>query len=169
MGYYENIIQEKKNSAEEKHNESADDVKRKFQRGWYRDIDEFLRDARSEGYTETDAGNDWATIAKGGKKFRVEFSGYGTSSMKVQRVEARNSKEEKGYYQSIIEEKEAKQNGPDEDNKFLETIAPILVRRYKRSQAPALTPKEVAILLEERNHCPSTLAQQAVEMWYDHV
>ena len=55
------------------------------------------------------------------------------------------------------------------DNKILEKIAPVLVRKYKRSQAPALTPKEVAILLEERNRFPSTLAQQAVQMWYDHV
>lgn len=78
------------------------------------------------------------------------------------------------YYEKIIQEKQiwnykVKENGPDEDNKILEKIAPILVRKYKRSQAPALTPKEVAILLEERNRFPSTLAQQAVQMWYDHV
>lgn len=79
-----------------------------------------------------------------------------------------NSKEE-NYYAKLAEEKKQKQNGPDEDNKILEKIAPVLVRKYKRSQAPALTPKEVAILLEERNRFPSTLAQQAVQMWYDHV
>ena len=78
------------------------------------------------------------------------------------------------YYGDLVKIKKmmnskAKQNGPDEDNEFLKKRAPMLVREYKRSKSPALSPKDVAIKLEERNKISPTLAQQAVEMWYDHV
>lgn len=74
-----------------------------------------------------------------------------------------------GYYSDLINEKKEKVNGPDEDNKVLEKIAPVLVRKYKRAQTPVASPAEVAEMLETRAKFPPTLAQQAVQMWYDHV
>lgn len=74
-----------------------------------------------------------------------------------------------GYYSDLINEKKEKQNGPDEDNKVLEKIAPVLVRKYKRAQTPVASPAEVTEMLETRAKFPPTLAQQAVQMWYDHV
>lgn len=146
----------KTNSKEEKDNESV--------------VERYAHNGAVIEIIKTDSGKFRSRISKKGKtEETMTVSGTRMEAKRDAEETADTMHNEKGYYQSIIEEKKAKQNGPDEDNKVLEKIAPVLVRKYKRSQAPALTPKEVAILLEERNRFPSTLAQQAVQMWYDHV
>lgn len=157
MNYYEKIIQEKKNykifgmDGDQYESRYISEYSRKF-------ADGLKKGLITESQIVTNLIIDYGWSRKNAEKVAEE----------AKKIARHNSKEE-NHYAKLAEEKKQKQNGPDEDNKILEKIAPVLVRKYKRSQAPALTPKEVAILLEERNRFPSTLAQQAVQMWYDHV
>ena len=70
-GYYEKLVEEKKQNAD-----TAEEVKRELNRmGWWRDIEEFIGDAKSAGYSVFAEGIDWAGLSKDGKKWHVRVSG----------------------------------------------------------------------------------------------
>ena len=77
----------------------------------------------------------------------------------AKKIAKHNSKEEKGYYQSIIEKKNA---NPEESMRKLQALKPI-VEAFKRK---GMTKHEVAMRLMQERDITETLAQQCVDTWY---
>ena len=131
--------------------------------GYYADLIKEKRNAKYSYNLVKKSENKWVIQTKYGGKTVDEQEFYGTEE------DAKRKGENNVRYFESRNEKEEKENGPDEDNKILEKIAPVLVRKYKRAQTPVASPAEVTEMLETRAKFPPTLAQQAVQMWYDHV
>lgn len=146
MNYYEKIIQEKKNS--------------KYH---YKVIDEgylgILKDEEQHKWTVqswygTNLLDEQRVI---GPKSKAESAGERNIHSFEQRHKT-NSKD-KGYYQSIIEKKNA---DPEESMRKLQALKPI-VEAFKRK---GMTKHEVAMRLMQERDITETLAQQCVDTWY---
>lgn len=155
LNYYEKIIQEKRNDLQV------------IERGTIRGVKYFIE--KITGYSRS--------VYRGNleKDGRVVTSTWTCDTIdeckreinKLRDTDAllNNSKEEKGYYQSIIEQKNAntwfKGHTPEDDAKRLIALEPI-VKSLKRK---GMSPKDIAIELEKKTR--PELARQAVQAFYD--
>lgn len=163
MNYYEKIIQEKNNTRDydeinkvyKEAKRIVDDLRRKYREisGRERDDGNFLYSIIEEKGMPTDSGDQQKAKHAAGLLESVR-------RMSTTPRDWGNSKEEKGYYAKLAEEK--KNTNPEDSMRKLQALKPI-VEAFKRK---GMTRHEVAMRLMQERDITETLAQQCVDTWY---